>query len=246
MLNNSFHPSVFCSRFLKITCVTCWTQIKTQAEKKVEEMLDINITNKLKLFPVDRRGASLFKRHVYIGTGKTAEMLAEEYRQERQRQIDLMIQKKAEQRYGIMPYMQLCLEDDGIDFKSDKVTLRIGLTNIGKGTAIDIGIPSLGRDTMGMYCYVQEIGRQIKNAYPMYRYLNCQYAAAGGRVYFEINHEYEKNEDRYKTLYFKCSYKDLIGNLYEQKFQFSYCSTHTVKGYLPNQINDRPILVQEV
>lgn len=84
------------------------------------------------------------------------------------------------------------------------------------------------------------------NSYFLYEYLSKYYALYGDLVEFSLTKDIPlENEGKINDfIRFKVRFKDLLGNLYEQKFEFGY-DNYLVKGYNLKNYSSIPSLIEE-
>ncbi len=149
---------------------------------------------------------------------------------------NLFIQK-LNHRSGLVPHFQLSLDDSDITFKTNTIILKINIINIGKESATNIGL----------HLIKKEIGVKNKYLYDIHSYLNQYYAFVKDKISFSFTVKIQNNVDNNIILdffQFKITYKDLIGNLYEQHFEVGY-DNYLLKGYNLNHTSFPPQLISE-
>lgn len=86
-----------------------------------------------------------------------------------------------------------------------------------------------------------------ENSYFIYEYLNQYYALPKERVSFSIVKEIPKKIDNGRIsdfIEFKIRFRDLLGNLYEQRFEFGY-DNYIVKGFNLKSSSGIPRFIEE-
>ena len=84
------------------------------------------------------------------------------------------------------------------------------------------------------------------NSYFLSGYLSKYYAISGDLVEFSLIKEIplENGGKISDFIRFKVRFKDLLGNLYEQEFEFGY-DNYLVKGYNLKNSSSVPLLIEE-
>ncbi len=164
---------------------------------------------------------------------------------QRERKIDEMFMQ-LNSRSNLIPYFHLILDDS----KNEKITLNgseqiklvIGLINIGKESATNIMIFPMGE---GLENYLETLYEK-ENSYFIHDYLSQNFALSKGSVTFSIVKEIPKDNDGKiaNFIKFKIRFRDLIGNLYEQEFEFGY-DNYIVNGFNLKSSSSVPCLIEE-
>ena len=164
---------------------------------------------------------------------------------QRERKIDEMFMQ-LNSRSNLIPYFHLILDDS----KNEKITLNgseqiklvIGLINIGKESATNIMIFPMGE---GLENYLETLYEK-ENSYFIHDYLSQNFALSKGSVTFSIVKEIPKDNDGKiaNFIKFKIRFRDLIGNLYEQEFEFGY-DNYVVNGFNLKSSSSVPYLIEE-
>lgn len=150
---------------------------------------------------------------------------------QRERKIDEMFMQ-LNSRSNLIPYFHLILDDSKIEKitlnGSEQIKLVIGLINIGKESATNIMIFPMGE---GLENYLETLYEK-ENSYFIHDYLSQNFALSKGSVTFSIVKEIPKDNDGKiaNFIKFKIRFRDLIGNLYEQEFEFGY-DNYAVNGF---------------
>lgn len=133
-----------------------------------------------------------------------------------------------------IPYFVLKLNSKKIRLENGRYILPIQIVNVGKGTAVNVGLRKYDTDDF----IITKEGK----AYYVYDYLNYSYACEKDAITFEITTEDEKNINN--IVQFKIVFSDLIGNWYEQEFSFIY-DTIFVHGFSRDMESKRPKKIDE-
>ncbi|AWZ39723.1 hypothetical protein CPQ89_01060 [Ligilactobacillus murinus] len=133
-----------------------------------------------------------------------------------------------------IPYFVLKLNSKKIRLENGRYILPIQIVNVGKGTAVNVGLRKYDTDDF----IITKEGK----AYYVYDYLNYSYACEKDAITFEITTEEEKNINN--IVQFKIVFSDLIGNWYEQEFSFIY-DTIFVHGFSRDMESKRPKKIDE-
>ena len=149
-------------------------------------------------------------------------------------------------RSNLIPHFHLILDNTKIEKltnnNSEHMKLVIGLINIGKESASNITLYPFreGRADFLKVLYEQE------NSYFIYEYLNQYYALPKERVSFSIVKEIPKKDNGRISdfIEFKIRFRDLLGNLYEQRFEFGY-DNYIVKGFNLKSSSGIPRFIEE-
>lgn len=151
---------------------------------------------------------------------------------------------KLNSRSNLIPFFQIVLDDSKIEnIEGDKkIKLTIGIRNIGKESANNIMLYPMEDKTKNYFVTVNE----QHNSYFLYEYLSKYYALYGDLVEFSLTKDIPlENEGKINDfIRFKVRFKDLLGNLYEQKFEFGY-DNYLVKGYNLKNYSSIPSLIEE-
>lgn len=146
-------------------------------------------------------------------------------------------------RSHLIPWFHLILDDSKIEkiFDNTKIKLGIGLINIGKESATNVMIEPMDN---GWENYFETVNEE-KNSYFLYEYLSKYYAMPRESIYFSMIKDIPKDNDGIVCNYikFKIRFKDLLGNLYEQNFEFGYDNAY-VRGYSLKNFSTTPILIE--
>lgn len=180
----------------------------------------------------------------YRGKMQEFEIEKEKIRQ-RERKIDEMFMQ-LNSRSNLIPYFHLILDDSKIEKitlnGSEQIKLVIGLINIGKESATNIMIFPMGE---GLENYLETLYEK-ENSYFIHDYLSQNFALSKGSVTFSIVKEIPKDNDGKiaNFIKFKIRFRDLIGNLYEQEFEFGY-DNYVVNGFNLKSSSSVPRLIEE-
>lgn len=163
----------------------------------------------------------------------------------RERKIDEIFMR-LNSRSHLIPYFHLVLDDSKIEKithnGSEKIKLVIGLMNIGKESASNIMIYPMGK---GLENYF-ETSNEKENSYFIYDYFSQYFALPKECVTFSIVKEIPKDNDGkiVDFIKFKIRFRDLLGNLYEQEFEFGY-DNYIVNGFNLKSFSSVPCLIEE-
>lgn len=161
----------------------------------------------------------------------------------RERKIDEIFMR-LNSRSNLIPYFHLVLDDSKIEKKihndSEKIKLVIGLMNIGKESASNIMIYPMGK---GLENYF-ETSNEKENSYFIYNYLSQHFALPKECITFSIVKEVPKDGKILNFIRFKIRFRDLLGNLYEQEFEFGY-DNYIVNGFNLKNFSSVPCLIEE-
>lgn len=160
------------------------------------------------------------------------------YKEEKRQQDAIVNSLLMEQsiRASVVPYFKIILKDERIIENKDKITIGIGIINIGKESATNVQLePMVPKD--GLEGYFRS-DRGYK--YGISEYLNRYDATPGEEIIFNIG--IFKKEKIVDFLNFKITYYDLIGNCYRQEFRFGF-DNYLVKGFNSYNTSGRPELV---
>ena len=155
------------------------------------------------------------------------------------RKNDIITKLLVEQstRASVVPYFNIVLRDERIIESNDKITLGIGVINIGKQSATNVQlVPKISERGLNEY-FDSDKGYK----YGISEYLNRYYARPGEEIIFYIGNF--KKESISDFLNFKIKYYDLIGNCYIQEFRFGF-DNHLLKGFNSNNTSYIPELVK--
>ena len=164
---------------------------------------------------------------------------------QRERKIDEMFMQ-LNSRSNLIPYFHLILDDSKIEKiihnGSRKIILVIGLINIGKESATNIMLFPMGE---GLENYLETLYEK-ENSYFIHDYLSQNFALFKENVTFSIVKEIPKDNDGKiaNFIKFKIRFRDLIGNLYEQEFEFGY-DNYVVNGFNLKSSSSVPYLIEE-
>lgn len=164
---------------------------------------------------------------------------------QRERKIDEMFMQ-LNSRSNLIPYFHLILDDSKIEKitlnGSEQIKLVIGLINIGKESATNIMIFPMGE---GLENYLETLYEK-ENSYFIHDYLSQNFALSKGSVTFSIVKKIPKDNDGKiaNFIKFKIRFRDLIGNLYEQEFEFGY-DNYVVNGFNLKSSSSVPCLIEE-
>ncbi len=151
---------------------------------------------------------------------------------------------KLNSRSNLIPFFHIVLDDSKIEKieGEKKIKLTIGIINIGKEAANNIEIYPMGN---GLENYFVTVNEQHNN-YFLCDYLSKYYAMSGDLVEFSLMKEIplENGGKINNFIRFKVRFKDLLGNLYEQEFEFGY-DNYLVKGYNLKNSSSIPLLIEE-
>ena len=151
---------------------------------------------------------------------------------------------KLNSRSNLIPFFHIVLDDSKIEKieGEKKIKLTIGIINIGKEAANNIVIYPMGN---GLENYFVTVNEQ-HNSYFLCDYLSKYYAISGDLVEFSLMKEIplENGGKINNFIRFKVRFKDLLGNLYEQEFEFGY-DNYLVKGYNLKNSSSIPLLIEE-
>lgn len=164
---------------------------------------------------------------------------------QRERKIDEMFMQ-LNSRSNLIPYFHLILDDSKIEKiihnGSRQIKLVIGLINIGKESATNIMLFPMGE---GLENYLETLYEK-ENSYFIHDYLSQNFALFKENVTFSIVKEIPKDNDGKiaNFIKFKIRFRDLIGNLYEQEFEFGY-DDYVVNGFNLKSSSSVPYLIEE-
>lgn len=162
-----------------------------------------------------------------------------------QRKITDQLISRLNNRANILPFFHLVLDDNKIEVIADekKVKLTIGLINIGKESAANIIHVPIEKGSEKYYFVTKN---EQPNLYHLYDYFSKYYALPGDLVEFSLVRKIplEDNGLINDFIKFKIGFKDLLGNLYEQEFEFGYDNCF-VKGYNLKNSTSIPLLIKE-
>lgn len=164
---------------------------------------------------------------------------------QRERKIDEMFMQ-LNSRSNLIPYFHLILDDSKIEKiihnGSRQIKLVIGLINIGKESATNIMLFPMGE---GLENYLETLYEK-ENSYFIHDYLSQNFALFKENVTFSIVKEIPKDNDGKiaNFIKFKIRFRDLIGNLYEQEFEFGY-DNYVVNGFNLKSSSSVPYLIGE-
>lgn len=151
---------------------------------------------------------------------------------------------KLNSRSNLIPFFHIVLDDSKIEKieGEKKIKLTIGIINIWKEAANNIEIYPMGN---GLENYFVTVNEQHNN-YFLCDYLSKYYAMSGDLVEFSLMKEIplENGGKINNFIRFKVRFKDLLGNLYEQEFEFGY-DNYLVKGYNLKNSSSIPLLIEE-
>jgi hypothetical protein cdifA_02438 len=151
---------------------------------------------------------------------------------------------KLNSRSNLIPFFHIVLDDSKIEKieGEKKIKLTIGIINIGKEAANNIMIYPMGDGLENYFVTVNE----KHNSYFLSGYLSKYYAISGDLVEFSLIKEIplENGGKISDFIRFKVRFKDLLGNLYEQEFEFGY-DNYLVKGYNLKNSSSVPLLIEE-
>lgn len=173
---------------------------------------------------------------------RESEQRAKEFElyKEAKRQQDSMVAgllMKQSTRASVVPYFNIVLRDERIFESNDKITLGIGVINIGKESATNVQLlPKISERGLNEY-FDSDKGYK----YGISEYLNRYYARPGEEIIFYIG--ILKKESISDFLNFKIKYYDLIGNCYIQEFRFGF-DNYLLKGFNLNNTSYIPELVK--
>lgn len=164
---------------------------------------------------------------------------------QRERKIDEMFMQ-LNSRSNLIPYFHLILDDSKIEKiihnGSRQIKLVIGLINIGKESATNIMLFPMGE---GLENYLETLYEK-ENSYFIHDYLSQNFALFKENVTFSIVKKIPKDNDGKiaNFIKFKIRFRDLIGNLYEQEFEFGY-DNYVVNGFNLKSSSSVPYLIEE-
>ena len=164
---------------------------------------------------------------------------------QRESKIDEMFMQ-LNSRSNLIPYFHLILDDSKIEKiihnGSRQIKLVIGLINIGKESATNIMLFPMGE---GLENYLETLYEK-ENSYFIHDYLSQNFALFKENVTFSIVKEIPKDNDGKiaNFIKFKIRFRDLIGNLYEQEFEFGY-DNYVVNGFNLKSSSSVPYLIEE-
>lgn len=164
---------------------------------------------------------------------------------QRERKIDEMFMQ-LNSRSNLIPYFHLILDESKIEKiihnGSRQIKLVIGLINIGKESATNIMLFPMGE---GLENYLETLYKK-ENSYFIHDYLSQNFALFKENVTFSIVKEIPKDNDGKiaNFIKFKIRFRDLIGNLYEQEFEFGY-DNYVVNGFNLKSSSSVPYLIEE-
>lgn len=165
---------------------------------------------------------------------KEFELYKEEKRQQNAIITSLLMEQST--RASVVPYFKIILRDERIIESKDKITLGIGIINIGKESATNVQLEPMFPN-MGLSGYFKS---DTGYEYGISEYLNKYCAMPGEEIIFNIG--IFKKEKIVDFLNFKIKYYDLIGNCYRQEFRFGF-DNYLVKGFYLDNTSGRPELV---
>lgn len=149
-------------------------------------------------------------------------------------------------RSNLIPYFHLVLDDSKIKYinndYSKKIILEIGLINIGKESATRVMLYPLKEDPK---IFLKVLYEQ-ESSYVIYDYFNQNFASPKECITFSIIKELPKECDERiaNFIKFKIRFQDLLGNLYEQEFEFIY-DNFILNGFNSNNSSGIPHLIEE-
>ena len=164
---------------------------------------------------------------------------------QRERKIDEMFMQ-LNSRSNLIPYFHLILDDSKVEKiplnGSGQIKLVIGLINIRKESATNIMLFPMGE---GLENYLETLYEK-ENSYFIHDYLSQNFALSKDSVTFSIVKEIPKDNDGKiaNFIKFKIRFRDLIGNLYEQEFEFGY-DNYVVNGFNLKSSSSVPCLIEE-
>lgn len=166
---------------------------------------------------------------------KEFELYKEEKRQRDAIITSLLMEQST--RVSVVPYFNIVLRDERIIESNDKITLGIGVINIGKESATNVQlVPKISERGLNEY-FDSDKGYK----YGISEYLNRYYARPGEEIIFYIG--IFKKESISDFLNFKIKYYDLIGNCYIQEFRFGF-DNYLLNGYYLDNTSYVPKLVK--
>lgn len=161
------------------------------------------------------------------------------YKEEKRQQDAIITSLLMEQstRVSVVPYFNIVLRDERIIESNDKITLGIGVINIGKESATNVQlVPKISERGLNEY-FDSDKGYK----YGISEYLNRYYARPGEEIIFYIG--IFKKESISDFLNFKIKYYDLIRNCYIQEFRFGF-DNYLLNGYYLDNTSYVPKLVK--
>lgn len=170
-----------------------------------------------------------------------------ERHRKQERQTDELIMQ-LNSRSGIVPYFNIILCDDNIynhrNASSNFDELQIELINVGRAAAVNIRLETFGNG--GLENYARTINDD-KNSYFICQYLNRYYAMPSEVVKFSFSKLIPAEDDGriINEVEFKLRFNDLLGNTYEQKFEFTY-DNYITKGFSLKNHSSVPELVRAI
>ena len=172
------------------------------------------------------------------------EIEKEKIRQQ-EREIDKIFME-LNSRSNLIPYFHLILEDSKIEKiiydDSEQIKLVIGLMNVGKEAATNIMLHPMEKGSGNYF----ETPNEKENSYFIHDYLSQYFALPKECVTFSIIKKIPKDNDEkiVNDIKFKIRFKDLLGNLYEQEFNFSY-DNYFVNKFNLDSFSSVPCLVEQ-
>lgn len=172
--------------------------------------------------------------------------------QEFQREFSEYQQKISELQFGIenqsdlIPYFHINHNKSNIYYDTNnKLVTKLYLTNIGKGTATNIFIISMGELEQGIPIYFEtEPSLSLELTHGVYNYFSEYFAIPNEDVNIEI-FEINNSDKQLYFLNFKIHFSDVIGREYEQCFRFGY-DNYIVKGINKDSTSFPPKLVKDI
>ena len=163
----------------------------------------------------------------------------------KEREIDEIFMQ-LNSRSNLIPYFHLILDNSKIEKithnNSEQIKLVIDLINIGKESASNITIHPMGKEFEN---YIETLNEK-ENSYFIYDYLSQYFALPKECITFSIVKKIPKDNNGkiINFIKFKIRFKDLLGNLYEQEFKFSYDNC-IVNGFSLNNFSSVPYLIEK-
>ncbi len=175
------------------------------------------------------------KNREYEQRTKEFELYKEEKRQQDAMITSLLMKQNT--RASVVPYFNIVLRDEKIVESNGKVTLGIGVINIGKESATNVQLEPMV-PKVGLEGYFKS---DKGYDYGVSEYLSKYYARPGEEIIFYIGIFKKGNISDF--LNFKIKYYDLIGNSYIQEFRFGF-DNYFVKGFNLNNTSYIPELIK--
>ena len=136
--------------------------------------------------------------------------------------------ERLKSRSTLIPYLYISVEDSKVmHFREDdeeRIIIVINLKNLGKESAIDIELDPHTKNLDDYFKGVRIDERNNKVNYYVNEYFNNGFAISKNNVFFSFSKTIpkEKLTSYYDRVSFNIIFKDLMGNLYRQKFEIEF------------------------